>query len=576
MIAILCLATVVRTIASLPPAAILVEHDDEKIRGVFEYAGMHNGAPAFEENMTGSAIARDVVGEDQDFEWVLGSWIPAPKLLCSSSSGELVPPLVRWTCKQGRDPSISRLTKGRVASVYEKARAHQLKHRPRLALLYMRAALAATQDSPHSLLIDILISLGLLYRHVGRTEEAIEYLSRMKTIPSEDAVTRVKIGSALSILGSIYATLGRHQDALDTRLSASSADVDNPDIWRTVGESLSALRRHEEAERAFRTARGLLISQQVPIDTRVSTASLRSPLLWALVLQGLGNALREIGMLEDAVFFWNEGARRGIWPNTFRRFSIPWPVAHVPNGPIPKRAGRDAAVIARRTSCDSTRGDKVDYPHHAVEALETNFADIRNEVLAVVDSASHPFLVRESEGLHRGVSWTHMRLTDRSSWSDNIASLLPFTSSVLRSIRWSDGDSGEELKPYELCASQRLCPSDLFAQISQLERNTTITPHCGPTNLRLRIQLPLRVPFDGCCGLKVWSGANSSETHYLREGKALVFDDSFEHEAWYSPHPNQSVASLSSSFPTRVILIVDVWHPHVPIAVARQRHGIVN
>jgi aspartate beta-hydroxylase len=35
-----------------------------------------------------------------------------------------------------------------------------------------------------------------------------------------------------------------------------------------------------------------------------------------------------------------------------------------------------------------------------------------------------------------------------------------------------------------------------------------------------------------------------------QEGKAIVFDDSFEHEAW-NDHPSQA----------RLVLIVDVWHP---------------
>jgi aspartate beta-hydroxylase len=36
----------------------------------------------------------------------------------------------------------------------------------------------------------------------------------------------------------------------------------------------------------------------------------------------------------------------------------------------------------------------------------------------------------------------------------------------------------------------------------------------------------------------------------LQEGKCLVFDDSFEHEAW-NDHLGAS----------RIVLIVDVWHP---------------
>lgn len=40
-----------------------------------------------------------------------------------------------------------------------------------------------------------------------------------------------------------------------------------------------------------------------------------------------------------------------------------------------------------------------------------------------------------------------------------------------------------------------------------------------------------------------------SETRQQEEGKAYVFDDSFEHEAWHDGEE------------TRLILIVDFWHP---------------
>lgn len=40
-----------------------------------------------------------------------------------------------------------------------------------------------------------------------------------------------------------------------------------------------------------------------------------------------------------------------------------------------------------------------------------------------------------------------------------------------------------------------------------------------------------------------------SEIKYLSEGKMIIFDDSFEHEAWNDcPSP-------------RIVLIFDIWHP---------------
>ena len=40
-----------------------------------------------------------------------------------------------------------------------------------------------------------------------------------------------------------------------------------------------------------------------------------------------------------------------------------------------------------------------------------------------------------------------------------------------------------------------------------------------------------------------------NETRNLEEGKCIIFDDSFDHEAW---HDGKA---------TRINLIIDIWHP---------------
>ena len=82
------------------------------------------------------------------------------------------------------------------------------------------------------------------------------------------------------------------------------------------------------------------------------------------------------------------------------------------------------------------------------------------------------------------------------------------------------------------------------AFFSALAPGTHITKHHGPTNKKLRCHLPLIVP-EGKCRLRA-----GGEVRTLEEGKCLVFDDSFEHEAW-NDDPDA----------TRIVLIFDVWHP---------------
>jgi len=67
-----------------------------------------------------------------------------------------------------------------------------------------------------------------------------------------------------------------------------------------------------------------------------------------------------------------------------------------------------------------------------------------------------------------------------------------------------------------------------FAFFSTLQGNATIKAHTGPMNLRLRIHLPLITPTgNGKCGIRVGSQKRS-----WINGKAIVLDDSYEHEVW--------------------------------------------
>jgi aspartate beta-hydroxylase len=85
------------------------------------------------------------------------------------------------------------------------------------------------------------------------------------------------------------------------------------------------------------------------------------------------------------------------------------------------------------------------------------------------------------------------------------------------------------------------------AMYSLLKARTRIPPHTGVTNVRLVVHLPLVVPPG--CGFRV-----GNETREWVPGKAWVFDDTIEHEAW------------NESDQLRVVFIFDVWHPHLSAA----------
>lgn len=79
---------------------------------------------------------------------------------------------------------------------------------------------------------------------------------------------------------------------------------------------------------------------------------------------------------------------------------------------------------------------------------------------------------------------------------------------------------------------------------SVLTPGSHILPHRGVTNTRVVAHLPLIVPTD--CALSV-----GGELHVWKEGECMVFDDTYEHEAW------------NRSQQIRVILLMDTWNPYL-------------
>ena len=117
---------------------------------------------------------------------------------------------------------------------------------------------------------------------------------------------------------------------------------------------------------------------------------------------------------------------------------------------------------------------------------------------------------------------------------------------------WKDGmiaEGMETLCPATLAALERapqpfIPDRSPLALFSRLTPGTHIQPHFGLLNTRLICHLPLIVP-DGC-GLRV-----GAETRGWREGELLIFDDSFEHEAW-----NRGTSD-------RTILLFEIWRPDI-------------
>ncbi|MEW6772895.1 MAG: aspartyl/asparaginyl beta-hydroxylase domain-containing protein [Bacteroidota bacterium] len=86
-------------------------------------------------------------------------------------------------------------------------------------------------------------------------------------------------------------------------------------------------------------------------------------------------------------------------------------------------------------------------------------------------------------------------------------------------------------------------PNIISADYSYLPPKTKILPHKGFTKMVLRVHLALIVP-EGDIGIRV-----GNTTKKWQEGKLLILDDSFEHEAWNNTDKD------------RVVLMFDIVNP---------------
>jgi aspartyl/asparaginyl beta-hydroxylase (cupin superfamily) len=169
-----------------------------------------------------------------------------------------------------------------------------------------------------------------------------------------------------------------------------------------------------------------------------------------------------------------------------------------------------------------------------LDAIEARTIAIRDEFLAVLreDHGFAPYVAYPADvplnqwaELNQSPRWSAFHLVKMGHPVEGNASRCPATMSALTGAPQPD--------------MRGRTPSAMF---SLLKPRTRIPPHTGVTNARLVVHLPLVVPPG--CGFRV-----GNDTREWVEGKAWVFDDTIEHEAW------------NDSDVLRTVLIFDIWHP---------------
>jgi aspartate beta-hydroxylase len=170
-----------------------------------------------------------------------------------------------------------------------------------------------------------------------------------------------------------------------------------------------------------------------------------------------------------------------------------------------------------------------------LDALEAATDDIAAEAVAVLAGDRGGFVpyvdfppdapIDQWASLNHSLDWSVYSLwRDGTRFEEHIAKC-PKTAAVLAQL--------------PLCDIPGYAPCAFF---SVLKPRTRLPPHTGTTNTRSILHLPLVIP-DGC-RFRV-----GSDTRGWQKGRAWVFDDTIEHEAW------------NDSDQVRIILICDLWNP---------------
>lgn len=169
--------------------------------------------------------------------------------------------------------------------------------------------------------------------------------------------------------------------------------------------------------------------------------------------------------------------------------------------------------------------------------LEEATTVIQEELSGLLETAHDDFApyiaypkgapVNQWAELNHSRKWSSLFLWKNGQRQDAVCERCPRTAALLESLPMADQDG--------------FAPTAMF---SALEPHTHIPAHTGSSNVRLLVHLPIILP--GPARFRVGNTVKPWEM-----GRAWVFDDTIEHEAW------------NDADDLRVILIFDVWNPYL-------------
>lgn len=380
----------------------------------------------------------------------------------------------------------------------------------------------------------------------GRTDEAARLIRQAELEAPRHPLVLNEIGQRMLLSGNLLRARELFEQAL-------AGDPSNASLWINLAATLRGLNRHEEEMLALH--RALLIEpnnlramlqkgslQELRNDTRAAAFTYRmalnsitpSTMVPAWMHEPLRHAMRVVEANNRALAAFLE---ERLTPLRAEYADMPL-----------RRFDRCLAILLQSKRIYQQQPsflyfpelphiefyDRADFPW--LDAIEAATDDIRAELVDVLarDSAGlEPYVThgtRESveqkwRELHQSRRWSVYYL-----WREGV----PDAEHLARCPK-----TVAALESWPRCEVPGASPNVLF---SILDAKTRIPPHTGVNNTRLIVHLPLIVP-PGC-----WFRVGGEQREW-EPGKAFVFDDTMEHEAW------------NGSDEPRAVFIFDIWNP---------------
>ncbi|CAG2242163.1 ASPH [Mytilus edulis] len=215
----------------------------------------------------------------------------------------------------------------------------------------------------------------------------------------------------------------------------------------------------------------------------------------------LGDAFQRLNLLKEAYKVYKTGAENGLFLSSIQR---------------------SLYNVNTLTGRPWWTAEETGYTED-LKLFEESWKVIRDEGMAQLDAKTGGF-TPESENLREKGEWKQFVLYQRGQKNKKNCEKAPKTCELIDRMEAVKTNKRGQVK------------------FSVIHPGTHIWPHCGPTNCRLRAHLGLKVP----TGINIRVG---QEKRTWKEGKFIIFDDSFEHEVWHNGNE------------LRLVLIVDFWHP---------------